>query len=306
MSTPMEKLNVLYILVGPGGVGKNALMKEVLKQVDGLRQLPTATTRRMRKGEVEGRDHRFVSLETFEQMIADQELLEYQEVHPGKYYGVPRDTVEQAIVRNEALIADIEVLGASIIQRTYPEHSLSIFIVPPSVQELRARLENRNATDGEIVDRIKRLPMEMLHAPLCDYIIVNDDMRTAVSQLIRIIRAERGEEEPPDDLDQVNFSLQLWVQSPDGVLVRSTDATYPKRQLNIGESPELIAQEMVQQFVDNPDNVQTVQYRRPNGEMPVDLDYDADNATYTLTYHFTCELMKPQMAPAGWQWRTTE
>jgi len=302
----MEKLNVLYILVGPGGVGKNALMKQVLKQMDGLRQLPTATTRRMRKGEIDGREHRFVSLETFEQMIADQELIEYQEVHPGKYYGVPRDTMEQAIALNQDVIADIEVLGASIIQRTYPDHSLSIFIVPPSIQELVQRLKNRQATDGDIDDRMKRLPMEMLHAPLCDYIIVNDDMQTAVSRLIRIIRAERGEIAPPDDLDKVDFMIHLWFTSPAGVLVHSDDGLHPIRQFAIGESPELVAQALVKEVLDTVDHAGQVQYRRPGREIPVEFDYDAEARTYTLIYHFTCAL--PQQLPAsdGWVWKAAE
>ena len=306
MSTPMEKLNVLYILVGPGGVGKNALMKQVLKQMDGLRQLPTATTRRIRKGEIDGREHRFVSLETFEQMIADQELIEYQEVHPGKYYGVPRDTMEQAIASNQEVMADIEVLGASIIQRTYPDDSLSIFIVPPSIQELVQRLENRQATDGDIDDRMKRLPMEMLHAPLCDYIIVNDDMSTAVSRLMRIIRAERGEIAPSDNLDKVDFVVHLWITSPAGALVQSEDRSYPVRQFGVGEHPELVAQALAQELMGTAGLAEQVQYRRPDWQIPVEFDYDAEARTYTLIYHFTCTLLQQPPAPHDWIWQAAE
>jgi guanylate kinase len=131
-----ERLGILYILVGPGGVGKNALLNAVMDQLTDLRQLATATTRPPRENEQDGVHHLFVDLATFQQMIEDDALLEYQEVHPGKYYGVPRAIVEQAIVTRQDLIADIEYKGAAIIQKTYPQNTVAVFIAPPTYGDL--------------------------------------------------------------------------------------------------------------------------------------------------------------------------
>jgi guanylate kinase len=185
---------LLFILVGPGGVGKNTLMEAVLPRFDRLGQLATITTRAIRPNEQPGVQHVFVTPKAFEQMIADGELVEYEEVHPGKYYGVPRRPLEAAFAAGDDLIADIEVSGAAKVRATYPENTVLIFIKPPSLSVLEERMRARGETPEGIAQRMERAAREMAYADQCDYVIVNDDGRSeeATHQLHAAIAAERA------------------------------------------------------------------------------------------------------------------
>jgi guanylate kinase len=193
-----KRLGLLFVLVGPGGVGKNTLMHNALAKQENLRQLPTATTRNPRPGEQEGREHLFVSEEQFRQMISQDQLLEWQEVHPGRFYGVPRFTVERAMQDEIDLIADIEVVGASILRSAYPDNAVLIFIAPSGQDDdtaitlLRRRMEDRGDNLAEIEKRLQRARMEMAYAPTCDYLIVNEQIEDAALMLNSIIVAERS------------------------------------------------------------------------------------------------------------------
>ena len=186
---------MLYILVGPGGVGKNALLTDAVTNLSNLYQLPTATTRPRRPDEQHGRERLFVSAEEFQRMIDEDRLIEHQEVHPGQFYGVPRDFVERAIADGRDLIADIEYKGADIIRRQYPQNSVTIFVAPPTLGTLRDRLEQRDASTQDIDDRLLRSIEEMPYAPVCNYLVVNDNVDSARAELRAIIRAERGDDE---------------------------------------------------------------------------------------------------------------
>lgn len=187
-------LGKFFVLVGPPGVGKNALMKDVLEHFDDIRQLPTATTRPIRPIEQQGREHDFVSLDTFQTMIDMDELIEYQTVHQ-HLYGTPRKPIETAIAQGNDLIADIEVLGATHLQRQFPDNVVSIFIKPPSLEELELRMRQRNESEESIALRMQRVPMEMEFIQECDYLIVNDNFDEARSVLMSIIIAERSHRE---------------------------------------------------------------------------------------------------------------
>jgi guanylate kinase len=189
-----KREGLLFLLVGPSAVGKNTLMTTVLaRSVGRLRQLPTATTRPMRPGEQQGREHLFVTHEAFEQMIANNALIEYQKVYGNDLYGIPRATVEAAIAANDDLIADIEVLGATYMRSLYPDNVILIFIAPESVDDLADRIQKRGfETEAEILSRMERVPMEMSFAPLCDYLIVNDNADSAAETLRGIILAENS------------------------------------------------------------------------------------------------------------------
>src|SRR5471030_1776494 len=117
----------LFVLVGPAGVGKNAIMKRVMEKLS-LHQLPTMTTRTIRTGEQEGREHFFVSLERFQEMIVDNALIEHQEVYPGKFYGTPRKPMQDALLGGTNLVADIEVKGAQALKQAFPDNVTLIFI----------------------------------------------------------------------------------------------------------------------------------------------------------------------------------
>ncbi len=182
---------VLYVLVGPGGVGKNAVMTKVKESIPTIEQLPTATTRSPRPGEIEGVHHFFISLDEFKRQIADKELIEYQEVYPGKYYGTPRKALQQKLEEGKTLIADIEVFGARALKQAFPLNVVLIFLAPPTLEVLETRLRQRPAiTEQDIRARIQRAPMEMEFARECDYQVVNDDLDQCVTRVVNIIQSK--------------------------------------------------------------------------------------------------------------------
>jgi guanylate kinase len=177
----------LFVLVGPSGVGKNTVMSEVMRLEPALRQLPTVTTRPPREGEQEGIHHYFVSKPAFLEMIADDLLLEHQEVHPGKFYGVPRDQTGQALAAGQLMIADIDIFGARAVKQAFPDQVVTIFVRPPSVDVLRQRLMERDEKELEI--RLMRATMELSHADDYDYQVINDQLDRCVQDVLEIIRA---------------------------------------------------------------------------------------------------------------------
>ncbi|NWG17057.1 MAG: guanylate kinase [Chloroflexi bacterium] len=186
-----RRQGLLFVLVGPAGVGKNEIMKQVLPRIGNLRQLPTATTRPIRASELHGREHLFVSRLEFQKLIETNALIEWQTVHD-ELYGMPRATVEQAIANEEDLIADIEVLGATYLRSLYPDNSVLIFIQPPSLDELNKRMAKRGESPEQIAKRLRRVDMEMQYAPLCDYLITNEKLDEASEILYAIVLAERS------------------------------------------------------------------------------------------------------------------
>jgi len=180
---------LLFVLVGPAGAGKNAIMNEVLRQLADLHQLPTATTRPMRDTEQQGREHLFVSEVEFQKM----DLIESQTVH-NHLYGTPRATIENAMHDGRDLIADIEPLGATYLHNAYPHNTVRIFVQPPSVQDLIKRMSIRGEAQDEIDTRLQRVEMEMQYAPQCDYLITNyqDQLKQSSAILYGIVLAERS------------------------------------------------------------------------------------------------------------------
>ncbi len=290
-----ERLGILYILVGPGGVGKNALLNAVMDQLTDLRQLATATTRPPRENEQDGVHHLFVDLATFQQMIEDDALLEYQEVHPGKYYGVPRAIVEQAIVTRQDLIADIEYKGAAIIQKTYPQNTVAVFIAPPTYGDLVERMQARDATPGQIAERMERAAREMVYAMACDYVIVNDDLESSVGDLRDIILAERRGSSPVLRYD-VTFRVRVWTYAGESLLLR--DGEPLTVTLQPGDMPEAVARREVESVLGV--RVSALDYRLPDASVPVEIDFDGD--TYRLSYNYSHTLSAPVPVPDGWAW----
>ncbi len=180
----------IFVLVGPGGAGKNTLMKRILPQIPNLHQLATATTRPMRSNEQEGREHLFVSRDTFNQWIEDNKLLEYQEVHPGKFYGVPRQPLEDAFREGRDLIADIEIAGAQAISAEYPFNTVLIFIAAP-LDALEMRMRERGESEDGVRERMNRAKAEMDFAPQCHEFIMNEDQDEAAQRLHEVIVKRR-------------------------------------------------------------------------------------------------------------------
>jgi guanylate kinase len=178
----------LFVLMGPSGVGKNALMPGLMLAVPQLRRLPTAATRSPRPGEQEGVDHYFVSVDRFREMITNGELVEHVEVHPGKFYGTVRAVTEQALQRGEMLLADIDVQGAAALRAAFPKHVITLFILPPSLETLGERLQKRgNMTEQDMQERLSRAAYEMAQAKDADYQVVNDDLSACVANVAAFV-----------------------------------------------------------------------------------------------------------------------
>jgi guanylate kinase len=184
-------------MIGPGGAGKNAIMKAIIAAFSEVRQLATATTRPMRADELQGREHMFVGETRFRSMIENDELLEHQEVTPGKYYGIPRRTVDESLAAGAALIADIEVLGARQLAAAYPENVVQIFITVPGsdiaeqLSVLSERMRGRADGATDIEQRLERArTLELPYPRRCDYVVVNDDLARAIGTTSTIVRRE--------------------------------------------------------------------------------------------------------------------
>ena len=182
---------LLFVLVGPSGVGKNAIIERVLSQLPSLRRLPTYTTRPKRPNEEEGRDHFFVTPERFQAMVTEGAFIEHQEVHSGKFYGTPYRELHDGLRQGAHLIADIDIRGTTAIRAIFPDNLISIFVLPPSRDALRERIMQRGNMDAaDLEDRLKRAEEELQRADECHYRVVNDQLETCVAEVVSIITAE--------------------------------------------------------------------------------------------------------------------
>ncbi len=186
-----ERRGFLVVISGPSGVGKTALCAHLLETRDDTVRSVSATTRDPRPGEVDGRDYVFMERAEYEQRLAANEFLEHAEVH-GRHYGTPRRFVEGAIERGNIVLLNIDVQGGIQVRRTHPDAVL-VFVYPPSLESLRARLRARQQDgDAEIERRLGNATDEMAHYADYDYVVVNEDLRIAMSQVSAIVEAERA------------------------------------------------------------------------------------------------------------------
>jgi guanylate kinase len=170
------------VLTGPSGVGKGTLVRLLLARYPELYLSISATTRAPRPGEIDGKDYYFLSKEQFEEIIQTEELLEWAE-YAGNYYGTPKQKVKEQLDRGRSVVLEIEVIGARQIKKAFPE-SLSIFILPPSIEELEKRLRGRaKDSDDAIARRLERAKEELLVKDEFDRQVVNDDLETALAAI---------------------------------------------------------------------------------------------------------------------------
>ena len=186
---PHPDRGALFVVSGASGTGKTTLVREALRRMPALGFSVSATTRAPRSGEVEGRDYHFVDVPTFEQMVADGQLLEWAQVY-GNHYGTPRQPVTAAIDRGDSILLDIDVQGARQVRAAMPE-AVSIFLLPPDLDTMQARLRSRS-TDSEqtIQRRMAEARQQLQGAAEADYVVVNDDLESAHDQLQAILVAE--------------------------------------------------------------------------------------------------------------------
>ena len=186
----MGEESLLFIVSAPSGAGKTSLCKEVVSLIPDLHFSISYTTRPPRPHEIRGVDYYFVSLENFQEMIDNGQLIEWAEIY-SNFYGTSKASVEESRSKGMDIIFDIDPVGARSIKEIYSE-SVTIFILPPSPRELEERLIQRG-TDNEAVirKRLKKARGEMEQSDWYQYRIVNDDFKSAVEQLKGIITAER-------------------------------------------------------------------------------------------------------------------
>lgn len=188
---------VIFVMIGPGGAGKNAIMKALIAGSDEIRQLATATTRPMRADEKQDREHLFLNESQFKTMIQAGQLLEYQEVTPGKFYGIPRQTVTEVLSAGGIRMADIDVLGAGDLAAAFPSNVVQIFVTVAGADRaeqlavLRRRMQQRADETTDIERRLKRAEaLELPYQCHCDYVVVNDDLGRAIARTRSIIADE--------------------------------------------------------------------------------------------------------------------
>jgi len=193
--TPVTTKGKLFVISGPSGAGKSTIVRRVLERTGAVYSV-SATTRRPRPGEIDGREYRFVDRSTFERMIRDGSLLEWAEVF-GELYGTPAGPVQEALNAGRAVILEIDVQGALQVHEKMPE-AVFILIEPPGREELTRRLQRRGTETPEAIrrrlDRAAEETDTAVRSGVYNYRVVNDDLDQAVEQVVEIINKESGAE----------------------------------------------------------------------------------------------------------------
>ena len=177
----------LIVLAGPSGVGKSSVVAGLREALPALHFSVSATTRAPRRGEVDGRDYRFVGPAGFDELIARDELLELAEIHGGlQRSGTPRRPVEEALAAGRPVLVEVDLQGARAVKAAMPE-SVTVFLAPPTLDELARRLRERGTeTDAQFARRLTTAQEEMAARHEFDVVVVNDDLRAVVARLVEL------------------------------------------------------------------------------------------------------------------------
>ena len=195
MTTPITNRGLMLVLTSPSGAGKTSICKKLLQQDTSLVLSVSATTRKRRPGEVEGKDYQFLSTQEFESRINKSQFLEYAKVF-GNYYGTPAQLVERSLKSGVDVLFDIDWQGTQQLKARARQALVSVFILPPSIKELEKRLFKRAQDTSEVVaSRMSKSASEMSHYPEYDYVIINHDLDKSVQQVQSILCAERSRRE---------------------------------------------------------------------------------------------------------------
>lgn len=179
----------LIIISAPSGCGKSTIIHDLTQRgnID-MTFSVSATNRKPREGEIDGVHYHFLSTSEFHDSIASGDFLEYEEVYPGRFYGTLKSEINRALDAGSNIVLDIDVKGGINVKKLYGDRALSIFIEPPSVEELRRRLENRGTESREVIDeRISRAEFELSLAPQFDVVVINDNLEQAIDRTEQLI-----------------------------------------------------------------------------------------------------------------------
>ncbi len=184
-----SEFNKIIIITAPSGAGKTSITRHLLKHFPSLAFSVSAATRPARGNEKNGVDYYFMPLEEFQQKIVHKEFVEWEMVYEGKYYGTLKSELHRIWDRQQVPVLDIDVKGAIHVQQQYPRNILSLFIEPPSVNELRRRLESRGTETPESLQaRVNKASYEISFKHHFNHIIVNDDLGRACAEATRLIQ----------------------------------------------------------------------------------------------------------------------
>jgi len=187
----LQRRGLMFILSSPSGAGKTTIARRLLEHDDHIRMSVSCTTRPMRPGEVDGRDYHFVSREQFDRMVEAGEFLEWATVF-GNSYGTPKAQVKQGIREGQDFLFDIDWQGTQQLYQKMETDVVRVFLLPPSIAELRRRLTGRGTDSAEVVaGRMARAQAEISHWDGYDYVVVNDDIDACFAQVLNILAAER-------------------------------------------------------------------------------------------------------------------
>lgn len=190
MHTPAHGSGSLFVVVAPSGAGKTSLVRALMQERPGIELSVSHTTRPTRPGEVDGRDYFFVDVPEFERLRADGEFLEWAQVH-GNLYATSRRFIEARIGTGADLLLEIDWQGARNVRALFPD-AVSIFIAPPSIEELRRRLQSRGQDAPEVIERrIANARGELAHLAEFDYVIINQEFTSASAALVSVVDAAR-------------------------------------------------------------------------------------------------------------------
>ena len=180
----------LYVVAAPSGAGKSSLVKALMEVDAGVKASISHTTRAPRGQEVDGREYFFVDNATFDTMVANQDFLEWAQVH-GNRYGTSRQAVEQRLSEGGDVLLEIDFQGALQIKQIFP-HAVLVFVLPPSWEELRSRLQRRGEDSAETIEqRLVNAEQEMAQAAKFDFVIINELFERALFDLKSIVHAQR-------------------------------------------------------------------------------------------------------------------
>jgi len=192
----VKRTSIFLALIGPAGAGKSVLGKEVLKANPSFKLSVSATTREMRKGEVDGVDYHFLKRPDFEQKVKENKFFEWEEVH-GNLYGTLLQEIDGAMSAGTDLLFDIDIRGARSLRQRYPEHLVCIAVLPPSKEILKERIKGRGTiSDDELSRRMKTAESEYATIQsaqgkeIVDYVVINEDWNTAKASVLGIVESE--------------------------------------------------------------------------------------------------------------------
>lgn len=187
--TNLRLMGKLIIFSAPSGSGKSTIINHLLQQDLNLAFSISATSRPPRGTERDGVEYFFLTPDEFRERIARDEFLEYEEVYPGRFYGTLKSQVEKQLAAGQNVVFDVDVVGGCNIKKYYGERALSVFIQPPSVEELRRRLVGRGTDAPEVIeDRVAKAEYELGFAPQFDVVLVNDNLEEAQQRAYDVIR----------------------------------------------------------------------------------------------------------------------